>query len=592
MKNTMMSLLLAVAVIGSARSANAEVRRLVLLPTAHGSVFKTLGAMGNPDSYGLYAGSNVLAQTILGSYGYNQEHKGYAVYDTGGIPDNARILQVNLFYDSGYMNSTTFRALGGNPEQEANATNAWLLVAENPNQYYYGADLDFIEGPNQRHAMIGPLVSGLQASLAGNSFAFSVSGGPTVFTALKLEVFYSTAAVASSYSTLSVAGPFGFWNPRSHPLALIAPHVWRGSYPISDSNLTFKFVADADWQVANWGDSNVLAALPHEGAAVAAGPDIVYNQPFAGRAVFTFDEQTLAYRVEAYATDYSSISVAGTFNDWNPGANRLELISNRVWQGTVFLLTNNAQFKFVANDDFGANNWGEAAVVSTFPHTGTGVVFGADIQLGAWFSAGDHRFTFDESSGRYTVEKLPAGAAGGISVAGTFNGWDPGANPMTETAPGVWTGSIVLPAGDVSFKFVVGASWEVGDFGDADPADREMPISGTPDFRGGDIVVSNAVAGAHAFELNLNACTYEVRADGNGAPARPVLGGIDRISGSQIVVRWSSESNRTYRILSSTNLLTGFDATVQSGIPASWPQNIATAVVDGAGFRMFRVERE
>ena len=144
MKNTLMSLLLAVAVIGSARSANAEVRRLVLVPTAHGSVFKTLGAMGNPDSYGIYAGSNVLAQTILGSYGYNQEHKGYAVYDTGGIPDNARILQVNLFYDSGYMNSTTFRALGGNPEQEANATNAWLLVAENPNQYYYGADLDFM----------------------------------------------------------------------------------------------------------------------------------------------------------------------------------------------------------------------------------------------------------------------------------------------------------------------------------------------------------------------------------------------------------------------------------------------------------------
>ena len=592
MKNTMMSLLMAAALIGSVRAANAEVRRAVLVPTAHGSVFKILGAMGNPDSCGIYAGSNVLAQTYLGSYGYNQEHKGYAVYDTGGIPDNAHILQVNLFYDSDYMNSTTFRALGGNPEQEANATNAWLLVAENPNQYYYGADLDFIEGANQRHAMIGPMVSGLQASLAGNSFALSVSGGPTVFTSLKLEVFYSTAAVTSSYSTLSVAGPFGYWNPRSHPLALIAPHVWRGSYPISDSNLTFKFVADVDWQVANWGDSNAIAALPHEGAAVAAGPDIVYNQSFAGRAVFTFDEQTLAYRVDAYATDYSSISVAGTFNSWDPGANRLELISNRVWQGTVFLLTNNVQFKFVANDDFGANNWGEAAVVSAFPHTGTGVVSGADIQLGACFSAGDYRLTFDESTARYTVEKLPAAAYGGISVAGTFNGWDPGANPMTETAPGVWAGSVALPAGNGSFKFVVGASWEVGDFGDADPAGHEMPVVGTPDFRGGDIVFSNAVAGSHAFGLDLNACTYEVRADENGEPERPVLGGVDRISGNQIVVRWSSESNRTYRLRSSTNLLTGFDATVESGIPATWPQNIATAVVDGAGFRMFRVERE
>ena len=501
----------------AASAANVEVRRAVLAPIAHGYVQRNNQVMMYPETMEIHPGTNVHAQTFMGSHGTGGEYKGYAVYDTTGIPDSAHILQMNLYYDSGSIDSTSFRALSGNPEEQADATNAWHLVADQSNEYYavagpIGENYVMIPGTRQRHAVFGPFLTGLQAALASHSFALSVHGGPTVFTSLELEVFYSTVAVTSSFATLSVAGPFGAWNPRSHPLALIDHGIWRGAYPISDStNLTFKFLANADWNVANWGDGSGIAAFPHDGTAATSGPDIVYAQPFNGRAVFTFNEQTRAYRVAAYQTDYASISVAGTFNGWNAGANRLEMISNRVWQGTVFLLTNGVGFKFVANDDFSVNNWGEPAVISAFPYVGTGTTFGADIQLGACFSAGNYRFTFDESTGRYQVEKLPADTYGGISVAGTFNGWNTTTNRLAETSAGVWEGLAALPAGTTAFKFVVGGSWDVGDFGETNQTAFAVPLSGVPEFRGGDIVVSNAVAGFHEFRLDLANCAYAVR---------------------------------------------------------------------------------
>ena len=493
-------------------AAAVDVRRAVLVPAAHGYVQKNKAVMMYPETFEIHSGTNLVAQEITEYMGSGWIKAAYAIYDCAGIADNARILQVNLLYDSAEIGSTRFCPLSANPELQPDATSAWAFVQGQTNTVYYqGGDFDFIEGVGRRHAVFGQIVTNLQAALAGDAFGLSVHDGPTRFTNLALEVFYALQAVTSSYSSVAVAGPFGSWNPRTQPLALIDHRTWRGAYPIADSNLTFKFVADGDWNIANWGDGNAIAGFPHDGTAVTSGPDIVHAQPFNGRAVFTFNEQTRAYRVAAYQTDYASISVAGTFNGWDAAADRLEMISNRLWQGTVFLVTNNVRFKFVANDDFNANNWGEAAVITTFPCTGTGTTFGADIQLGACFSAGSYRFTFDESTGRYTVEKLPAETYGGITAAGTFNGWNTTATPLTETAAGVWEGVAELPAGATSFKFVVGGSWDTGDFGETNQADFDLPLAGTPEFRGGDIVISNAAAGAHLLRLDLAGCSYEVR---------------------------------------------------------------------------------
>jgi len=48
-----------------------------------------------------------------------------------------------------------------------------------------------------------------------------------------------------------------------------------------------------------------------------------------------------------------------------------------------------------------------------------------------------------------------------VALAGTFNQWDPAATPLVRTgAPGVWTATLTLPAGQHQYAFVVdGARW-------------------------------------------------------------------------------------------------------------------------------------
>jgi hypothetical protein len=48
-----------------------------------------------------------------------------------------------------------------------------------------------------------------------------------------------------------------------------------------------------------------------------------------------------------------------------------------------------------------------------------------------------------------------------VTLAGTFNRWDPAATPLVRTgSPGVWAATLTLPAGQHQYAFVVdGARW-------------------------------------------------------------------------------------------------------------------------------------
>ena len=63
--------------------------------------------------------------------------------------------------------------------------------------------------------------------------------------------------------------------------------------------------------------------------------------------------------------------------------------------------------------------------------------------------------------------KLVAPSAHSVSVAGTFNGWQPAAMPLRPTPAGEWMGELKLPAGRYEYLFVVDGEWL------PDPAARE-----------------------------------------------------------------------------------------------------------------------
>ena len=49
--------------------------------------------------------------------------------------------------------------------------------------------------------------------------------------------------------------------------------------------------------------------------------------------------------------------------------------------------------------------------------------------------------------------------AGIVYLAGTFNGWDPVATPLTRRADGTWAVALDLPPGRYEYKFVVDGRW-------------------------------------------------------------------------------------------------------------------------------------
>ena len=57
--------------------------------------------------------------------------------------------------------------------------------------------------------------------------------------------------------------------------------------------------------------------------------------------------------------------------------------------------------------------------------------------------------------------RIAAPDAHTVAVAGSFNGWDPAALPMTRAANGTWIATIALPVGEHSYQFVLdGRQWQ------------------------------------------------------------------------------------------------------------------------------------
>jgi 1,4-alpha-glucan branching enzyme len=52
-----------------------------------------------------------------------------------------------------------------------------------------------------------------------------------------------------------------------------------------------------------------------------------------------------------------------------------------------------------------------------------------------------------------------APSASRVGVAGSFNGWNPQANPLAHTAAGEWSASLMLKSGQYEYRFVADGVW-------------------------------------------------------------------------------------------------------------------------------------
>ena len=82
-----------------------------------------------------------------------------------------------------------------------------------------------------------------------------------------------------------------------------------------------------------------------------------------------------------------------------------------------------------------------------------------------------------------SVNMSTQGVSGdGVHVAGSFQGWDPGASACTDAGNGTWEYSIAVSDGDYEFKFINGNAWGSDEYVDGDcsngSGNRTISVSG------------------------------------------------------------------------------------------------------------------
>ncbi len=77
------------------------------------------------------------------------------------------------------------------------------------------------------------------------------------------------------------------------------------------------------------------------------------------------------------------------------------------------------------------------------------------------------------SAPQTTFRFFGTGSEKSVSVAGSFNGWNTGANPMKKTGENTWEASLPLPPGSHTYKLVIDGQWRL------DPANQQKAGDGT-----------------------------------------------------------------------------------------------------------------
>ena len=133
---------------------------------------------------------------------------------------------------------------------------------------------------------------------------------------------------------------------------------------------------------------------------------------------------TLPCAAFAFKSAYEFISVPGNINDagWNTETNKLELVSDYVWQGVIDV-KNNGEFKFAANGSW-AVNWGVGREVSSVPAEDMGPLVREGSNISLKLAAGKYRFVFFEDTETFSVlpkeSRVPPSTLP-VRLVGNFN---------------------------------------------------------------------------------------------------------------------------------------------------------------------------
>ncbi|MCB0805680.1 MAG: T9SS type A sorting domain-containing protein [Bacteroidales bacterium] len=381
---------------------------------------------------------------------------------------------------------------------------ATVSVSENETIQY-----KFINGNDWSGEESVPASCGVSNGVGGyNRFYEVPAGGGTVgvvcfgtcypcgFVPTEVDVTFRVDMSLEDVSAdgVHLAGAFQGWDPGADQMTLIGDDVYEITFTLwYGDHHQYKFINGTTWddeetvpeacgEDNGQGGYNRFIDVP----SVDTVLDVVCfsscepcgEPPVEVEVTFSVDmsEQTVSP---------DGIHIAGSFQGWDPAASPMADMGENIYEASFMLWSDEVhQYKFINGITFddaetvpaacgvddgqgGFNRYIDVPVVDTATQL---VCFSSCDSCGYIPVEVEVTFAIDMSEEILSAE--------GVHLAGSFQGWDPGATEMTETGINLYEVTLTLTEGDFhEFKYINGITWD-----DSESVPQEC---GTDDGQGG-----------------------------------------------------------------------------------------------------------
>ncbi|MBN3036201.1 MAG: hypothetical protein JW861_11490 [Bacteroidales bacterium] len=334
----------------------------------------------------------------------------------------------------------------------------------------------FINGNDWPYVEQVPSQCGEPDGFGGYNRYFDVPANDTILTAvcfgscfpcanptvdITFQVDMSNEVV--SPNGVHIAGSFQGWDPGATPMAHIGNNVYSVMVPLGIGEYhEFKYINGNAWGF----DESVPPACANNNNRFLTVPSQNTTLPLVcfgscdPCTTITDIEITFQVDMSNETVSPNGVHVAGSFQGWNPGGTLMNDIGNNIYAVTAILQSGAYhEYKFINGDQWGEDelvppqcnmNGNRYLVVPDVDSTLLAVCFGSCNICNP--PPVDVTFTVDMSNETVSPD--------GVHLAGSFQGWDPSATPMTDIGSDIYEVTLTLGANDYhEYKFINGNDW-------------------------------------------------------------------------------------------------------------------------------------
>ncbi|MEM9858263.1 MAG: hypothetical protein AAF843_12940 [Bacteroidota bacterium] len=303
------------------------------------------------------------------------------------------------------------------------------------------------------------------------------TGNATTTFSVTESTTFTVGDFEMNHPELFILGTMNGWGGSDLQMTAVADNEWQIDNVTITNSDQFKFSNTPDFSNEDWGDEE-CDGIASSNMSAEGAPNIICG--FNGRFNVTFNDQSLEYSLAAaFAANFESLFVLGTFNDFQGTNLGMGLVADNVWELKNLEINVNDAFRFSTTFTLADMHYGQNGSGSTFDDvtevvSGTAEEFGPNFVLPPGAPHGRYDLQYNDVTGDYTftlVEQLSFTSNNSeMYILGEMNGWGGTDLQMELVDDFTWQREEVTLSSTNPFKFANSPDFGGGttDWGDAD----------------------------------------------------------------------------------------------------------------------------